>query len=97
MPAPGRPVKAVRAGLIDGLTGPMTPLWKLGPTVPLGSPFDPGARHDVVIVGAGITGLSTAVMLADAGLDVAVIDSGSVAELATGGNTGKLLVQASEA
>ncbi|WP_045256926.1 FAD-dependent oxidoreductase [Microbacterium hydrocarbonoxydans] len=68
----------------------MTPLWKLGPTVPLGSPFDPGARHDVVIVGAGITGLSTAVMLADAGLDVAVIDSGSVAELATGGNTGKL-------
>ncbi|MFK4851014.1 FAD-dependent oxidoreductase [Microbacterium sp. ZW T6_19] len=68
----------------------MTPLWKLGPTVPLGSPFEPGARHDVVIVGAGLTGLSTAVMLADAGLDVAVIDAGVVAELATGANTGKL-------
>jgi glycine/D-amino acid oxidase-like deaminating enzyme/nitrite reductase/ring-hydroxylating ferredoxin subunit len=68
----------------------MTPLWKLGPTAPLGSPFDPGARHDVVIVGAGITGLTTAVMLAEAGLDVAVIDAGEVAALATGANTGKL-------
>ncbi|WP_217178618.1 FAD-dependent oxidoreductase [Streptomyces sp. AC495_CC817] len=68
----------------------MTPLWKLGPTVPLGSPFEPGARHDAVIVGAGLTGLSTAVMLAEAGLDVAVIDAGEVAALASGANTGKL-------
>lgn len=68
----------------------MTALWKLGPTVPLGSPFEPGARHDVVVVGAGLTGLSTAVMLAESGLDVAVIDAGEVAALATGANTGKL-------
>ena len=68
----------------------MTPLWKLGPTVPLGSPFERGARHDVVVVGAGLTGLATAVMLCDAGLDVAVIDEGEVAELASGANTGKL-------
>ncbi|WP_017204303.1 FAD-dependent oxidoreductase [Microbacterium algeriense] len=68
----------------------MRPLWKLDQTLPAGSPFDPGTRHDVVIVGAGLTGLSTAVMLARAGLDVAVIESGEVAELASGGNTGKL-------
>lgn len=68
----------------------MKPLWKLDSTLPLGSPFDPGARHDVIVVGAGLTGLSTAVMLTRAGLDVAVIEAGAVAELATGGNTGKL-------
>lgn len=68
----------------------MKPLWKIDPTAPLGSPFDAESRHDVVIVGAGITGLTTGVMLARAGLDVTVIDAGEVAELATGGNTGKL-------
>ena len=68
----------------------MNPLWKLDRTLPAGSPFEPGALHDVVIVGAGITGLSTAVMLTRAGLDVAVIDAGGIAQLATGANTGKL-------
>lgn len=72
------------------LTGAMTPLWKLGATAPLGSPFEPGARHDVCIVGAGLTGLTTAVMLVREGFDVAVVDAGQIAELATGGNTGKL-------
>lgn len=68
----------------------MKPLWKLDRTPPAGTPFDPGARHEVVIVGAGLTGLTTAVMLTRAGLDVAVIDAGTVGQLATGGNTGKL-------
>lgn len=68
----------------------MKPLWKVEPTASLGSPFEPGARHDVIVVGAGLTGLSTAVMLAGKGLDVAVIDAGGVGELTTGANTGKL-------
>ncbi|WP_300265940.1 FAD-dependent oxidoreductase [Microbacterium sp.] len=68
----------------------MTALWKAARPTPTGSPFDAGARHDVVVVGAGLTGLSTAVMLARRGLDVAVIDAGDVAELATGANTGKI-------
>lgn len=68
----------------------MTPLWKLDRTPPVGSPFEPGARHDVVVVGAGLTGLTTAVMLARKGLEVAVVDAGEVAELATGANTGKV-------
>ncbi|MGH3691814.1 MAG: FAD-dependent oxidoreductase [Microbacterium sp.] len=75
----------------------MNPLWKHDRALPGGSPFEPGAHHDVVIVGAGITGLSTAVMLTRAGLDVAVIDAGGIAELATGANTGKLsLLQGSQ-
>jgi glycine/D-amino acid oxidase-like deaminating enzyme len=80
----------VRAELPRVETVTMKPLWKLDRTPPTGTPFDPGARHDVIIVGAGLTGLTTAVMLTRAGLDVAVIDAGEVAELATGGNTGKL-------
>lgn len=75
---------------MSALTDRMQPLWKLDTSPLVSSPFEPGARHDVVVVGAGITGLTTAVMLTRAGLDVAVIDSGQVAELATGGNTGKL-------
>src|SRR5688500_14163586 len=68
----------------------MTPLWKLEKSLPTGYPFAEGARHEVVIVGAGLTGLTTSVMLTRAGLDVAVIDAGGIAELASGGNTGKV-------
>jgi glycine/D-amino acid oxidase-like deaminating enzyme/nitrite reductase/ring-hydroxylating ferredoxin subunit len=83
-------VNRVRAERRRVETVPMKPLWKLDRTPPTGTPFDPGARHDVVIVGAGLTGLTTAVMLSRAGLDVAVIEAGEVAQLATGANTGKL-------
>ncbi len=66
------------------------PLWKTDQTAPMGSPFEPGSHHDVVIVGAGVTGLATALMLTRAGMDVAVIDAGGIAELASGANTGKV-------
>lgn len=68
----------------------MKPLWKTAPPAPTGTAFEPGSRHDVVIVGAGLTGLSTAVMLTRAGLDVVVLEAGEIAQLASGGNTGKL-------
>lgn len=55
-----------------------------------GTPFEPDRRHDVIVVGAGITGLSTALMLVRAGLDVVVVEAGGIGTLATGGNTGKL-------
>lgn len=68
----------------------MTSLWKQRPH-PAGSvPLEPGRRHDVVVVGAGLTGLATAVELVRSGLDVAVVERGGIGELASGGNTGKV-------
>lgn len=90
MPPRRTDVKAVGGAGEHALTAAMKPLWKTGQTPTLGSPFDAGARHDVVVVGAGLTGLTTAVMLGRRGLDVAVVESGEIAELATGANTGKL-------
>ena len=63
-------------------------LWHRDQTPVDGTPFEPDARHDVVIVGAGITGLSTAVMLAEAGVDVAIVDAGHVGQGATGASVG---------
>ncbi|MET0812279.1 MAG: FAD-dependent oxidoreductase [Microbacterium sp.] len=68
----------------------MESLWKSAAEPVAGTPFESGARADVVVVGAGMTGLSTAVILARAGLHVIVVESGGVAELASGSNTGKL-------
>lgn len=68
----------------------MTPIWKLGSRSVVGTPFEPGTHSDVIVVGAGLTGLTTALMLAEAGFGVRVIEAGEVAHLATGANTGKL-------
>jgi glycine/D-amino acid oxidase-like deaminating enzyme/nitrite reductase/ring-hydroxylating ferredoxin subunit len=70
----------------------MTPIWKSDAAFVAGTPFERGRRRDVVVVGAGLTGLSTALMLARQGRDVAVVEAGEVGELASGGNTGKLSV-----
>ncbi|MFB7249113.1 FAD-dependent oxidoreductase [Microbacterium sp. NPDC056234] len=68
----------------------MKPLWKVDHVPFPRTPFEPGTRHDVIVVGAGLTGLTTAFMLARAGMDVAVIEAGEIAALASGANTGKL-------
>jgi len=52
----------------------------------------PGERFDVAVVGAGITGLATALMLVSDGLRVVVVEAERVAALATGMNTGKATV-----
>jgi glycine/D-amino acid oxidase-like deaminating enzyme/nitrite reductase/ring-hydroxylating ferredoxin subunit len=68
----------------------MTSLWRSDHRPVASTPLEDGAHHDVVVVGAGITGLTTAVLLAQDGRNVAVIEAEDVAALATGGNTGKV-------
>ena len=68
----------------------MPSIWKRTPVTVAGTPFEPGRHHEVIVVGAGVTGLATALMLARHGRDVAVIEAGDVAQLATGANTGKV-------
>jgi glycine/D-amino acid oxidase-like deaminating enzyme len=65
----------------------MTPFWLVdaGPSVPSA---DGRGRVDVGIVGAGITGCSCALALAQAGVSVRVVDERGVAEGASGRNGG---------
>src|SRR4051794_8646740 len=53
-------------------------------------PLEGDLRADVIVVGAGITGLTTARLLADEGASVLVIDAGPVCAGATGYTTAKI-------
>lgn len=50
----------------------------------------PGAALDVVVVGAGLTGLTTTLLLARAGLRVACVEARHVGAVTTGHTTGKV-------
>jgi glycine/D-amino acid oxidase-like deaminating enzyme/nitrite reductase/ring-hydroxylating ferredoxin subunit len=76
----------------SGSTRPLAQsLWRSGrepiPTQPFGA--DAGVYDDVV-VGAGLTGLTTALLLAEAGRRVVVLEAQDVGALATGNTTGKI-------
>ncbi|MBB5753720.1 NAD(P)/FAD-dependent oxidoreductase [Prosthecomicrobium pneumaticum] len=64
-------------------------LWSaLAPAAPPTPPLDGMARADVVIVGAGLLGLSAALHLAETGVDVAVLEAAEPGFGASGRNTG---------
>lgn len=65
------------------------PLWHDdAPSFPT-SPFPAGQRVDVAVVGAGLTGLITALLAARAGLNVAVLEAREVGAGASGATTAK--------
>lgn len=70
--------------------GSMASLWELtGPTIPTDS-FTDGTHVDIVVVGAGLTGLATAVLLARSGLSVLIAEARHVGAVTTGNSTAKL-------
>ncbi|WP_026553227.1 FAD-dependent oxidoreductase [Arthrobacter sp. H20] len=68
----------------------MTSLWQATrPHLPT-DPFTPGTTYDSVVVGAGITGISTALLLARSGQRVAVLEARRAGDVTTGNTTGKI-------
>ncbi|WP_127782084.1 FAD-dependent oxidoreductase [Rhodococcus sp. X156] len=68
----------------------MTSLWLDRPGLPRYPPLTEGRRYDVVVAGAGLTGLVTALLFARAGRRVAVVEARTVGAVTTGNTTAKV-------
>lgn len=68
----------------------MSSLWLDGSPTLTTDPFVHDAEVDEVVVGAGLTGLTTALLLARAGRRVAVLEGRHVGAVTTGNTTGKV-------
>src|SRR5688572_11125454 len=61
---------------------------------PIARPALDGERRcDLVVVGAGITGLTTALLASRAGMDVVVLEAAHLGNGTTGATTGKVTTQ----
>lgn len=68
----------------------MTSLWLDRTDLPGHAPVADGSRYEVVVVGGGLTGLTTALLLARAGVKVAVLEARTIGAGATGHTTAKV-------
>lgn len=67
-------------------------LWSVtAPPGPVCSPLSGGQRAQVAVIGAGYTGLSAALHLAEAGRDVVVLEAADIGERASGLNGGQVI------
>ena len=68
----------------------MKSLWlDSSPVIP-SDPFEPGGAYDTVVVGAGLTGLTTAALLARSGQKVVLLEARTAGAVTTGNTTAKL-------
>ncbi|WP_433590354.1 FAD-dependent oxidoreductase [Nocardia sp. CA-145437] len=68
----------------------MTPVWKIENTAAARLRVTPGARYDVVVIGGGLTGLVTALLLAQSGVEVSVIEARRIGDGTTGASNAKV-------
>jgi glycine/D-amino acid oxidase-like deaminating enzyme/nitrite reductase/ring-hydroxylating ferredoxin subunit len=73
-----------------GNSGGMESLWLAGREPVPAEPFVPDRTCDVAVIGAGLTGLVTAVLLARSGREVTVIEARDVGAVTTGHTTAKI-------
>lgn len=68
----------------------MTTLWSVGRTMPAFPQAGLHGRYDVLVVGAGLTGLITALLLREQGCRVALVEARQVGAGTTGASTAKI-------
>ncbi|MVU77299.1 FAD-dependent oxidoreductase [Nocardia sp. ET3-3] len=65
-------------------------MWNIGTSAAARLRVSPGVRYEVVVVGGGLTGLVTALLLARHGLEVAVLEGRRIGDGTTGASTAKV-------
>jgi glycine/D-amino acid oxidase-like deaminating enzyme/nitrite reductase/ring-hydroxylating ferredoxin subunit len=72
-------------------SGATTSIWMTTVEIPSRPPLTKDINRDVCIVGAGVAGLTTAYLLADAGQSVVILDDGAIASGETSRTTAHLV------